>query len=237
MQTPNPRTIFWGVVLCACPTLLPAQDARPQPAAAPNNTPYRGYGGCPPHSQAGVAVCYPFIYPSVTFIDSPFQLIAAGTGGDGPVGNMQLWVDGRKIGQTSGNIFDKPVTLPSGTHRLTVIEVDTTGHYVKSTPITFEIQGSTAAEPCAPPGSPGVNVCFPSNCHTSPFTTIVAAGTGASGTVSRMELWKDGVKLANFPGAFINTSLYLPDFSKLTIIEVDSRGAYVKSPVITDQSC
>jgi hypothetical protein len=68
--------------------------------------------------------------------------------------------------------------------------------------------------------------------------TVVAAGTGASGTVSRMELWLNSTKLANFPGNHINTSFsYIPDFNKITIIEVDSQGHYIKSAPITLLSC
>jgi hypothetical protein len=152
---------------------------------------------------------------------------------------MEVWVDFVKVKQASGNLFDAPVNLNSGTHRLVVVERDTTGAFTKSAPITVSIQGSTGGQPCAPPGSPGVNVCDPliGSCHTSPWTTIIASGTGASGSVHRMELWSSGVKLANFLGDAINTNLYLPDFSTVTIVEVDSAGASIKSPRITLQSC
>jgi hypothetical protein len=42
-----------------------------------------------------------------------------------------------------------------------------------------------------------------------------------------MELWSGGVKLANFPGNTIHTNLYLPDFSTVTIVEVDSAGGLI----------
>lgn len=197
------------------------------------------YGNCAAPANAGVRVCQPFNVSNSTTIASPFQLIASGTGANGAVERMEVWVDFAKTKQSSGNLFDAPLTLSSGTHRLVVVEVDTTGAFMKSAPIGVSVQNSTTGETCAAPGSAGVNVCEPTlgSCHTSAWTTILAAGTGASGAVRRMDLWSNGVKLANFPGSTINTNLYLADFSTLTIVEVDTAGVSIKSPRITIQSC
>ena len=168
------------------------------------------------------------------------QLIAAGTGGGGAVRLMEVFVDGKKVAQASGNLFDAPITLTTGSHRVVVVEVDTTGAYVKSAAQSIVVDNSTANEACPAPSSPGVNVCIPqpNSCHTAAYSTFVATGTGASGTVSRMELWVNGTKLANFPGNHINTNFsFLPDFDKVTIIEVDSNGAYIKATPIVLQSC
>jgi hypothetical protein len=197
------------------------------------------YGGCAAPNQAGVHVCFPVAVPQF-IVASPFQVIAAGTGAGGPVKLMEVFIDGKKVAQSSGNLFDAPVTAASGSHRLVVVELDSTGSYLKSSPMNFTIEASTAGEACPPPGSPGVNVCIPqpNSCHTAPWTTVVAAGTGASGTVSRMELWVNGTKLANFPGNHINTNIfYLQDFDRMTIVEVDSKGGYIKSTPIILQSC
>jgi hypothetical protein len=58
---------------------------------------------------------------------------------------------------------------------------------------------------------------------------VVAAGKGKSGTVSRMELWFEGAKIANFPGDLINTNLVMLGPGTITIYEVDSKGASVAS--------
>jgi hypothetical protein len=196
------------------------------------------YGNCPPPATAGVHVCTPNIAPGWS-IASPMQVIASATGADGVVNHIELWADGKKITQNNGSLFDKPVSLPSGSHRVTLVEVDSAGAFAKSTPFTVTIEGSTLANQCSAPASAGVHVCFPApgSCHTAPWTTVVATGTGASGTVAHMELWVNGVKLANFPGKSINTNLYLPDYDKMTVVEVDSKGAYVKSVPITLLSC
>ncbi|HXU17733.1 MAG TPA: hypothetical protein VN708_21535 [Terriglobales bacterium] len=179
-------------------------------------------------------ICHPVGFNNTTTIDSPFQVISSGTGAGGAVKRMEVWVDYQKVNQASGNLFDSPVSLTSGNHRLVVVELDSTGAYLKSSPLMVTIQ-NTANQPCDPPSGPGVNVCDPApgSCHTTPWTTISAASTGASGSVRRMELWSGGVKLANFPGNTIHTNLYLPDFSTVTIVEVDSAGGLIKSPRTT----
>jgi len=215
---------------------LMAQSATNETASS---TATAAYGGCSAPAQAGVHVCFP-TGPSGFFAASPMQVIATGTGGGGPVKLMEVFVDGKKVAQASGNLFDAPITFATGQHTLTVVELDTTGSYKKSTRQTLVVDNSTANEVCTPPGAPGVNVCIPQpgSCHTAAYSTFVAAGTGASGTVSRMELWVNGTKLANFPGNRINTNFsFLPDFDKVTIIEVDSKGAYIKATPIILQSC
>jgi hypothetical protein len=52
---------------------------------------------------------------------------------------------------------------------------------------------------------------------TDAWVTVLAAAKGNSGTVSRMELWVNGGKIANFPGDRINTNLFLQDLSTVTI--------------------
>ncbi|HEY0565017.1 MAG TPA: alkaline phosphatase family protein [Terriglobales bacterium] len=113
----------------------------------------------------------------------------------------------------------------SGTHTITATsQADTS----KSASASVTVDATTA---CSAPASAGVHVCAPdpAQAGSSPFT-FIAAGTGASGTVSRMELWIDGKKINNYPGNKVNASVpvaFGPHAA--TIIEVDSTGAFVKS--------
>jgi hypothetical protein len=189
---------------------------------------------CQAPTHEGVYVCEP---PSgsgsFTFeIPSPFQVIAAGTSGRGQVQSMELWADGKKLMQTAGSPFNEPVTLDLGTHVLTAIELDTTGAFAKSEPFTVTVvPAQIAPGPCSPPGTPGVNICSPApnSCNGQPWIPIIASGRGKSGTVSRMELWFGGAKIANFPGNQINTNLVMLGIGKITIYEVDSKGASIAS--------
>jgi hypothetical protein len=221
-------------LLCSSPFLLFSQSTdRASTAAAAAALP--AYGGCPAPSQEGVKICAPF---QNAFINGPFQVIASGTSGRGQVSLMELWADGKKVTQTSGTPFDSPVTLPVGTHELTVIEVSTTGASAKSLPLKVTVENNSG-ETCPLPPGPGVNVCEPmrGSCHTTAWVTVLAAAKGQSGTVSRMELWVNGGKIANFPGNRINTHLFIQDFNTVTIYEVDSKGGFIKSAPIVLQSC
>ena len=221
-------------LLCSSPFLLFSQSTdRASTAAAAAALP--AYGGCPAPSREGVKICAPF---QNSFINGPFQVIASGTSGRGQVTLMELWADGKKVTQTNGTPFDSPVTLPVGTHELTVIEVSTTGASAKSAPLKVTVENNSG-ETCPLPPGPGVNVCEPmrGSCHTTAWVTVLAAAKGQSGTVSRMELWVNGGKIANLPGNRINTHLFIQDFNTVTIYEVDSKGGFIKSAPIVLQSC
>jgi phage tail tube protein FII len=179
---------------------------------------------CAPPSTPGVNVCSPTPNADVS---SPVNFVAAGTGASGSVNHLELWIDNAKIGNYTGAEMNTSVTVATGTHQATVVEVDSSGNYVKSTPVNFTVGGST----CPPPSAPGVNVCSPTpNSDVSSPVTFIAAGTGASGTVNHLELWIDNTKIGNYTGAEMNTSVSLAAGShQATVVEVDSSGNYVKS--------
>jgi hypothetical protein len=192
------------------------------------------YGRCTPPAQQGVNICMPYAGAEVP---SPFQLIAAGTSGRGQVAQMQLWADGKKIMQTDGTPFDQVVTLPLGNHQLTLVEVDDTGFYAKSTPLNITVvSGDNPPTPCSPPSSPGVNICLPtSSCNTSPWLDISAAAKGQTGPVVRMEVWITNstgytAKIANFPGSsFVTHPIFFDSNYTLEIWEIDSNGYALKA--------
>jgi len=164
---------------------------------------------------------------------SPVNVVASGTGASGTVSRLELWIDGQKIGNYPGAAMNATVTVANGTHSLTVVEVDSTGAYFKSTPVNFTVaQGMAGGSAnCAAPGSPGANICSPSvgQTVTSP-ARFIAAGAGASGEVSLLELWVDGTKIGNYPGAGMNASVTLSvGPHAATVVEVDSQMHYVKS--------
>jgi hypothetical protein len=152
---------------------------------------------------------------------------------------MELWADGKKVTQTDGTPFDEPVTLELGTHELTVIELDTTGAFVKSAPFTVTVVPAQIGDTCSPPAAPGVNVCspLPNSCNGQPWVPVIAAGKGKSGTVDRMELWFEGAMIANFPGDRINTNLVMLGIGTVTIYEVDSKGASIASALDVNGPC
>lgn len=200
------------------------------------------YGICTPPAQEGVNFCSP--YSGLTEIPSPFQVIGAGTSGHGQVANMQLWADGKKIMQTTGTPFDEPITLPPGYHRLTLIEVDDTGAFAKSTTLDIITTGNGGGTKCSPPSTPGVKICSPAaGCNVEPSIEVSAAGRGQSSPVVRMELWilnssGNTAKIANFPGDKILTNLVIFDaFYTLEVREVDRNGHTLKTDLAQDGPC
>lgn len=231
----NARAIFRTGLQCALVGFSPFLFSQSAGTASAATAALAAYGACPAPTAEGAKFCAPY---DNSFINAPFQVIASGTSGRGQVKTMELWADGKKVTQTSASPFDEPVTLPAGAHELTIIEVDSTGFYSKSTPMKVTVEGNPG-DTCPLPPGPGVNVCSPirDSCHTSAWVRVLASAKGASGTVTRMELWMNGGKIANFSGNRIDTNLFLPDFNTITIYEVDSKSGFLKSAPILLRSC
>jgi len=56
------------------------------------------------------------------------------------VDHLELWVDGNKIGNYPGATMSASVPLAAGSHSATLVEVDSSFHYAKSTPVSFTVQ-------------------------------------------------------------------------------------------------
>ena len=82
---------------------------------------------------------------------SPVPFTGAGTGASGSVNHLELWVDGNKIGDFPGSTMSASVPLANGSHTATLVEVDSSSNFLKSTPVTF-----TSAEAGAEAGTVAV---------------------------------------------------------------------------------
>jgi hypothetical protein len=56
-------------------------------------------------------------------------------GPNGTTARMELWIDGVKHGQWSGNQISATVSLSAGTHRFVAVAVDKAGAHVNSAPV------------------------------------------------------------------------------------------------------
>lgn len=202
-------------------------------AFAQKNATETAYGNCPAPATPGVHLCFPVNGAIAT----PFQVIATGTGAGGPVQEMQLFIDGQKFEQVAGNLFDLAVDISSsnlsmGTHRIVVVERDSTGQFKASDPVYINVEASTVEYPCDTPSSPGVNLCYPApgSCQEPGYTTVVASGSSRENTaVVRLELWVNGAKLYNGEGNYLNTNLLLQPGDRVVVQEVDSSGGHIAS--------
>ena len=185
-------------------------------------------GGCTPPSSPGSILCTPAAGSTVS---SPVQFSGAGRGASGSVNHLELWIDGTKIGNYSGSTMSASVPLANGSHTATLVEVDSAGSFIKSSPDTFTVGSGGGGGSCNPPFSPGAILCTPIAGSTAsspvPFT---GGGTSASGSVNHLELWVDGNKIGDFPGNTMSASVPLVGGSHTaTLVEVDSSGNFLKS--------
>lgn len=183
-------------------------------------------GGCGVPGTAGAVFCSPVLGQTYS---SPVSISGTGKANSGSVNHLELWIDGRKIGNYSGSKMSTTLALASGTHAATLVEVDSTGAYLKSTPTKFDVAA------CAPPNSPGALLCslVAGQIYTSPVQ-FTGAGTLANVAVNHLELWIDGHKIGNYTGNILNTSV--SEFSgshTATLVAVDAQGGYLKSVPMT----
>ncbi len=94
-------------------------------------------GTCAPPSSPGAIVCSP---SNGSKASSPLNVSGAGTPANGTLARLELWIDGKKIGNYYSSTFQTTVTLTSGSHGVTVVEVDSTGASLKSTKNSVTIQ-------------------------------------------------------------------------------------------------
>jgi hypothetical protein len=91
---------------------------------AVNATVGSGGGGCSAPSAPGVNICKP---ANGSTVASPVAVQAMATV-TGTISNMQLWVDGvKKFSNTGTTTLSTSVSLAAGSHRFTVIAVNTAG--------------------------------------------------------------------------------------------------------------
>jgi FG-GAP-like repeat len=191
-----------------------------------------GGSSCTAPSSPGALLCAPQAGHTYS---SPVQFTGAGTGASGKVDHLELWIDGTKIGNYPENSMTASVALANGSHTATLVEVDSSYHYVKSNPVTFSVGSGGGTPPCMAPSSPGAKLCSPAQgSSVSSPVLFTGAGTGASGKVDHLELWIDGSKIGNYPGNSMSASVALASGSHAaTLVEVDSTYHYLKSNPVT----
>lgn len=141
-----------------------------------------------PWTGRGIAMCSPAgdSGPTVNF--------SAAAHSFGQLRKIELWVDGKKLGEQyhtwgSNAYFNFSSTLGSGTHKGAYIAAD-----VDNTLQLFNFQ-FTVPGACSAPSAAGVHICFPASGSTTSYNPIlVEAAARVTGTLARMEVWVDSVK-------------------------------------------
>jgi hypothetical protein len=120
---------------------------------------------------------------------------------------MEVWVDGvKKFSTFSSRTLSTSLSLAAGSHTFAFVAINATGAKWTRT-VTATVSGASA---CSPPSAPGVNVCKPANGSTVASPVPVQAAATVTGTISRMEVWVDGVKkFTTLNSRMLSTSLSL----------------------------
>ena len=174
-------------------------------------------GSCGVPNSPGALLCSPL--PGQTY-GSPVAFDGAGKGASRCVNHLELWIDGGKLGNYFSDQLSTSVALSNGSHTATLVEVDSTGAFLKSTPTNFTVG-------CAAPASPGARLCSPVPGQTFPSTVqVTGSGTCADGLVEHLELWIDGHKIGNYAGRTISTTVTSTSGAHAaTLVAVDARVA------------
>lgn len=120
--------------------------------------------------------------------------ITASAGSFGLMRKVEAWVDGRKIGEQY-NVWggygwlDLHTKLSVGNHTLALLGVDVDNRLVRG-----GMRYPLVVVACDAPGSPGINLCSPTDGSTVGEHVSVVAAVNPGGTLSAIELWVDGAK-------------------------------------------
>jgi hypothetical protein len=178
-------------------------------------------GSCGAPNSPGALLCSPL--PAQTY-GSPVLIDGAGKGASGSVNHLELWIDGGKIGNYFSNQMSTSVALENGPHAATLVEIDSAGTLLKSTPTNFTVG-------CAAPASAGARLCSPVAGQTySSSVQVTGSGTCANAPADHLELWIDGHKIGNYAGGTISTTVTSTSGAHAaTLVAVDAKGNYWKS--------
>jgi len=182
---------------------------------------------CPPNpTDPSVTICTPANNATVS---TPTNVIA-GTNSSVPIVSLSIWLDGSKVYNTASSLLNANLTIPSGTHFLTVQAVNG-ANQIANQKITVTVP--SAVQPPCTPGNIDLTVTIcspgPNSVVTSPVN-IVAGTTDNSASVVNMFVWIDGTKQWTGVGNTLNLSLPMSlGMRRLTVQAKDSLGRYFQS--------
>ena len=183
-------------------------------------------------ASPSVTICTPTNGATVT---SPVNIVAGTTDNASTVKYVQIYVDGVKQYQVSGNQLNTSLPMSTGTHRVTVQAQDAAGTIFKSTiNITVGTSSGGGGGPCTlSTTDPSVTICTPANNATVTSPVNVVAGTTDSHTVTKMEIYLDGVGVYGVAANQLNASIPINSTGshRIAVQAWDSIGQVFKSVI------
>jgi hypothetical protein len=150
-------------------------------------------------TDPSVTICTPAPNATVT---SPVHVVA-GTTSSKTVTLVQIYVDGVKAAQVSGNTIDKSVSMAAGTRRVTVQAYN--GTWFRST-VNITVQSGTSS--CTPSTTqPSVTICTPAPNATVASPVHVVATSNSSPPASTLQIYLDGKAVYTAKATSLDTSI------------------------------
>ena len=131
-----------------------------------------------------------------------------------PVSQMQVWDNGVKLGWYAGTDVNQYFTLPSGTHVLTVLDLDSSFNVLHQLAVTYSVQAPLS----------GLQVMSPTPGQTFSMSAVhIAANASESVPVSQMQVWDNGVKLGWYAGTNVDQYFSLASGPHtVTVLDLDT---------------
>jgi phospholipase C len=183
-------------------------------------------GPCPLSSASpSVTICSP---GSGLAVDSPVRVIA-GTKDSNTITQLQIQVDGGTPIYTVLNsaTLDTGVSLPLGTHQITVAATDSTATVFNST-TSVNVVAITPTCPLSTT-NPSVTICTPENGTTITSPLHVVAGTTDSSAVSSMQILVDGVLVYSVKQGLVDTYIPLSVGNHTLVVQAQDSASKVFS--------
>lgn len=183
------------------------------PACTPSNFEGVGFNVCSPTSMTGNSSTVTFTF---------------GANAETQLRDMEIWLDGKKIGENLKNNFSRygfisatASSLSSGEHTAYAVAVG--WDYMLT---VYQLNFMVGTDSCAFPTYPGLLSCTPLQDGTVTSPMLAYAQAPASNNIVRMEVWMDSTKLYSTYGtnvlkAIVNVT---PGWHQFTYYEVFTNG-------------
>lgn len=165
-----------------------------------------GVGFCSLPSTAGVNLCWP-LQGSLQPQNIPISATARGTS---KITSLTVYVDGQKVVTTTNNYIYSASYNTAGTHKVTVVAKDSTGHTYQASH-TFTTFYEQNCNPKSGACSPGIVINKPATTPdvTTSFT-FQADVLYNTAPITGMKVYIDGQVVASSSGPGITTQIKLP---------------------------
>lgn len=151
--------------------------------------------------------------------------LRANTTSGGPVTGMKVYLDNSEVFFTPNDMINKKLTVPAGSHRLTVRAWDSQGSFSSS--MTVTAGSSTCATPST---NRSINICSPANESTVSSPVRVTAAIRSSNTYHGAKVFIDGVSKHTTSSKQVNASFTLSAGKhRISVQAYDTQGAFTKT--------